>query len=402
MKGKELSLTAVLAHAYAHAPAVRESFDRAGLKPADIRTPADLARLPVTRKEALREVQNRDLPFGGLLAVAPANLARIFMSPGPIYDPQGRVTDYWRWAEALETAGFRPGDIVLNTFSYHLTPAGFMFDEGLRALGCTVVPAGVGNTDLQVQVMREVRITGYTGVPSFLMTLIRKAEEQGHDFRRDFALRRAFFTAEKLPDSLRRTLEDTYGIETFQGYGTADLGCVAYECRAREGMHVVNSVVVEVVEPGTGVPVAPGEMGELAVTLLNDTYPLVRFGTGDLSYLASGPCPCGRDTPRIMGVLGRADDAVKVRGLFVHSSQIASVMDRFSAVRAFQGVVTRTEHVDRLSIRVELAGTNPEEVAGDLGEALRAVLRLRFDLEFLPEGSITENAGKIVDARVWD
>lgn len=397
----------IIAHAYECSPAARAQFERAGLQPADIQVEADLEKLPVTRKQALLELQGKAPPFGGFLGVPLERLQRVFMSPGPIYDPQGEGEDYWRWAQALRAAGFRAGDVVHNTFSYHLTPAGFMFDCGARVLGCTVIPAGVGNTEHQVRMMRDLRVTAFTGVPSFLMTIIQKAGEMGFEFRRDFALRRAFFTAEMLPSSLRRKLEEDYGIDTYQGYGTADLGCVAYECSEKQGLHLAAGVVVEVVDPRSGHRVPPGEVGEIVVTLLERAYPLLRFGTGDLSYLLEEPCPCGLSTPRLAGVLGRADDAVKVRGIFIHSRQLEEVMKRFPQVARYQAVVTREGHQDELTIRVELdpavePATFSREGLPRLEEQAREVLRLRATVQAVNTGTIPKGDKLLVDRRKWD
>ncbi len=388
--------------ASASSPAVRAQLDEAGVRPEMIRTEADLACLPVLRKDHLVKMQQNQPPWGGMLAVPQGQLQRIFMSPGPIFDAQGFGQDYWRWGVALAVAGFCAGDVVQNTFSYHLTPAGFMFDAAARAIGCVVIPAGVGNNELQVQMMRSVGVTGFVGVPSYLMTLIRKAEEMGFDFRRDFVLTKAFITAEKLPESLRRTLLAEYGVVVYQGYGTADLGCVAYECQKQQGMHMADGVVVELVDPDSGVQVGPGETGEVVVTWLNETYPLLRFGTGDLAVFTDEPCECGRTGRRLTGIIGRVGDAVKVRGMFLHPKQMEEVMGRFPEVGRCQAVVSRPEHTDQLTILLEPASADQLPSLDRIGETIKEVLRLKAELKLVPPGTIADGDKLIRDERVWD
>ncbi|MCL5038813.1 MAG: AMP-binding protein [Firmicutes bacterium] len=408
----------------ARAPAVREILERAGARPEEIRNRTALARLPVTRKTDLIDRQRAAPPFGGFLGVAQEELQRIFMSPGPLYDPHGQGKDYWRWGEALQEAGFRRGDLVLNTFSYHLSPAGFMFDEALRSLGAVVIPAGVGNTELQVRLLADLAITGYVGTPSFLATLLDKAVELGYD-PAGWRLQKAFVTAERLPDSLRDRLQGQ-GIAVFQGYGTADVGCVAYECGVREGLHLSTAVIVEIVDPETGQPALPGEVGEIVVTVLDETYPLLRFGTGDLSLILTEPCRCGRETPRLGGLRGRLGDAVKVKGMFVYLRQIEEVMQRFPQVGRYQVIVSREDHRDHLLLRLEprrgggspaaatgepapAEGEGSEEDArltsGDVSGILatfRDIIRLRPEIEVLPPGSIPEGAKGLEDRRQWN
>jgi len=392
-------LREVVAHAYVHAPAVRAKFDAAGLKPQDVQTVADLAKVPVTRKDELWKLQQAELPFGGFLAVARHQLKRIFMSPGPIYDPQGDRMDYWRWAQALYAAGFREGDIVQNTFSYHLTPAGLMFDEGLRALGCVVVPTGVGNTELQVQIMHDLGVTGYVGTPSFLMTLLEKAEELGYDIQ----LRVAFVTAEPFPPSLRQAFAQR-GITARQGYGTADVGALGYECAEEAGLHIPHDVIVQIADPTTGEPLGPGQVGEVVVTLLEETYPLIRFGTGDLSSYTEEACPCGRTSNRLLGLVGRVGDGVKVRGMFVYPHQADQVVARFPEIARYQVIVTRRGHRDQMTFRLEVEETveNREKLKRELREAIREVMKLRAEVEIVPPGTIPEGARKIEDQRTWE
>src|SRR5512142_704868 len=306
-----------IAHAYLNAPRFRLALDAAGVAPRDIAGLADLARIPIVHKDDLPALQAEDPPFGGLAAVRTRNLKRVFVSPSHIYDPQGQGQDFWRYRPALAAAGFRCGDIVLNTFSYHMTPAGFMFDHALRTLGCVVVPTGPGNTDVQVRIASELGATGYVGAPSFLYTILKKAAE----LRAPLQIEVAYVSGEILPDSLRHELETDYGIRVLQGYGTSDLGMLAYECLEKNGMHVNPEVIVEVLDPDTGEAVAPGVAGEVVATTFDESYPLIRFATGDISaFVENGPCACGRTAPKLAGIVGHVGDAVKVKGTFVRRS----------------------------------------------------------------------------------
>lgn len=379
-----------------------ERLKAAGLAPGDLERPRDLARLPVLRKARLPEFQQQAPPFGGLLAVPVDSLRRIFVSPGPIYDPIGPAPDYWRLARAFYAAGFRKGDIVLNTFSYHLTPAGAMCEDALTALGCSVIPGGVGNTDTQVKLIHDLQATGYTGTPAFLATILERAGEMGIDVGTAWRLQVAFVSGAMLPESLRADLLQRYGVRVRQAYATADLGLIAYECPRQQGMHLAEDLLVEVCDPETGEPVAPGGPGEVVVTNFDEVYPLIRFGTGDLSALNPEPCPCGRTAPRLTKILGRADEVTKVRGMFVHPGQLDEVMARFPEVKRYQAVVGRRGHEDDLLLRVE---THAREAPLGMGEALlnalRAAIKLRARLEYVPDGSIPEGAKKILDQRTW-
>jgi phenylacetate-CoA ligase len=395
----ERRLHQTVAHAYAHARHCRAAMNAAGVLPEQVRHLSDLAKLPITRKDDLPALQASDAPFGGLAARPAGSMRRIFLSPGNIFDPQGQAPDYWRFAPALAAAGFRAGDIVLNTFSYHLTPAGFMLDGGLRALGCAVVPTGPGQSELQVKIAANLGATAYVGTPSFLYTILKKAAELGSPL----AIAAAWVTAEMLPESLRRELETDFGIGMLQGYGTADLGLLAYECAEKNGMHLHSEVIVEVLDRATGEPAEPGQPGEVVATVFDETYPLIRFATGDLStFLAEQPCPCGRTAPRLAGILGRVGDAVKVKGMFVHGSQMAEVVKGFPQVARLQAVVTRSAHQDRLAYLVELAAGAPEEgLAERLEAALHEQLKVRGGVELVPPGTIPAGARKIDDRRVW-
>ncbi|BDG61433.1 phenylacetate--CoA ligase family protein [Caldinitratiruptor microaerophilus] len=388
------ALRRVVRHAWDHSPAWRARLEAAGIRPEDVRGPEDLLPLPVLRKEALGRHQAASLPFGGLLGVPVSDLARIFVSPGPVYDPQGAREDFWRFSRALRAAGFAPGDVVLNCFSYHLSPAGFMLDTGLRAAGCVVIPGGVGQQDLQVRVLSDTGATGYVGLPSYLLSLLERAEALGLRT----ALRKAYVTAEPLPPSLRARLQG-YGVEVFQGFGTADLGSVAYECEVREGQHLDPGVMVEVCDP-EGRPVPAGEVGELVVTLLDETYPLLRFGTGDLTALVPEPCPCGRPEPRIRGWLGRAGEAVKVRGMFVYPDQIQEAVSRIPGAGRWHAVVDRDGgHRDRLTVRVEAAGVVDPAA---LSQAIKATTRVTAEVELVEPGTLPDKTPRIEDRRRWE
>jgi phenylacetate-CoA ligase len=348
----------------------------------------------------LPAAQEHDPPFGGWLGVPARSLSRLFRSPGPIYDPEGPGDDYWRFAPALFAAGFRAGDVVLNTLSYHLTPAGLMFDGALRALGCPVVPAGPGNTEVQVRLLADLPVVGFVGTPSFLATVLEAAETARVAVR----LRAAFVIAEMLAESLRERLERRFGLRISQGYGTADLGSIGYECPARTGLHLWHEVIVEVLDPQSGAPAPPGTPGEVVVTALNPTYPLLRLGTGDLSMFAGGPCPCGRTGPRLARLLGRVGDAVKVRGMFVHPAEVGRVMSRYPEVARWQVEVTRSGHTDAMVVRAEVRpdATDPGDLRERLRQGVAEALRLRAEIEVVPEGTLAADAKPILDRRTWE
>ena len=372
---------------------------------AAVTTRAALAALPVTRKHELLERQQAARaaggdPFGGYSAIGWRSLGgarparRVFQSPGPIYEPEGAGVDYWRFARALFAAGLRAGDLVHNSFSHHLTPAGSMMETGAHAIGCTVFPGGVGNTELQVQAMVELRPDAYVGTPSFLRIALEKADELGLSLP---SLTKASVGGEAFPPALRDALR-ARGIEAYQSYGTADLGLVAYETEARAGLVLDEGVIVEIVRPGTGEPVPEGEVGEVVVTPLNPDYPLLRFGTGDLSALLPGPCPTGRSNRRIRGWLGRADQTAKVRGMFVHPGQVAEVLRRHPEVLRARLVVEGEMANDRMTLRAECAGA-PEGLAGRLAQSLRDVTKLRGEVVLLAPGSLPNDGRVIEDVR---
>ena len=371
-----------------------------GVDAAAIDSRQALAQLPVTRKHELLERQKAlraSDPFGGFSAIGwrglgAARLARrVFQSPGPIYEPEGHVGDYWRMGRALFAAGFRAGDLVHNSFSYHLTPAGSMMETGAMALGCTVFPGGVGNTELQLQALAELRANAYVGTPSFLRIVLEKADETGVALPQ---LRKASVGGEAFPAALRDVLR-ARGIEAYQSYGTADLGLVAYETAAREGLVLDEGVIVEIVRPGSGEPVPEGEVGEVVVTTLNPDYPLLRFGTGDLSAILPGRCPTGRTHTRIKGWMGRADQTAKVRGMFVHASQVAELMKRHPELARARLVVEGEMANDRMTLHAETA-SHAEGLSAALAGSVRDLTKLRCEVQLLPPGSLP-NDGKVIE-----
>lgn len=380
-------------------PAFAERF--VGVDAAAITSRNALAALPVTRKHELlarQQAERAHDPFGGFSAIGWRALhggqgaQRVFQSPGPIYEPEGRARDYWRMARALWAAGFRAGDLMHNSFSYHLTPAGSMLESGAHAIGCTVFPGGVGNTELQLQAMVELKPDGYAGTPSFLRIALEKAAETGIALP---SLKKAMVGGEAFPAALRDWMR-ARGLEAYQSYATADVGLIAYETAAREGLVLDEGVIVEIVRPGTGDPLPAGEVGEVVVTVLNPDYPLVRFGTGDLSALLPGPCPTGRTNARIKGWMGRADQTAKVRGMFVHPGQVAEVLKRFPEAGKARLVISGEMANDQMTLRVETASPAEASWVQRMAEAIRDVTKLRGDVQLCAPGSLP-NDGKVID-----
>lgn len=393
-------------HAQSHAPAFAALLQ--GVDGPAIDSRAALARLPVTRKHELLERQQAARQaggdvFGGFSALRyGARMPHVFASPGTIYEPEGTRKDYWRMARALFAAGFRPGQLLHNCFSYHFVPAGSIMETGAQALGCTVFPGGTGQTEQQVLAMAELRPAGYIGTPSFLKIIVEKAAEMKVALP---SVTRALVSGEAFPPSLRDWLGER-GITGFQCYASADLGLIAFETEAREGLVLDEGVIVEIVRPGTGDPVAEGEVGELVVTTLNPDYPLIRFGTGDLSAVLPGTCPSGRTNTRIKGWMGRADQTVKVRGMFVHPGQVAAIVRRFPEVIKARLVVSGEMGNDHMTLQVETrdaqtAGTAPAGLAQRISEAIRDVTKLRGTVQWLAPGSLPNDGKVIEDARSY-
>jgi len=399
---QERFLRDVVAHAYAAGTPLKAALDGKGLQPSDIQTVEDLQKLPITKKKDLSEAQKARPPFGGFLTVPVSDLARIHQSPGPIYDPVGRVRDYWRWRLAVYSAGFRPGDVVVNTFAYHLTPAGHMFEEGFNEVGGSVVPTGVGNTETQVEIIKTLGVTGYVGTPSFLMAIYKKAEDMGVRVAKEFKLDVGFLLAEMLPESLRRRFAEEYHLIGRQAYGTADVGCVSYECPRVNGMHVHYDVIVEIVDPSTGKVLPAGEPGEVVVTCNNKIYPLVRFGTGDLSSLTYDACPCGRTGTRLTRIMGRADQVTKVKGMFVHPSQVEKVVERHPEIARGRLVVDRTRDQDIMTLEVELKETPQEGLVASIEQTIREVIKLKGSVRIVEAGALANAPKTIEDVRKWD
>ena len=394
-------LPALVAHAQAASPAFAELLR--GLDSRAVCDRAALARLPVTRKTDLHERQKLSRGaggdvFGGFSAVRyGAAMPRLFASPGPIYEPEGTAKDYWRMARAIFAAGFRPGELIHNCFSYHFVPAGSMMETGAHALGCSVFAGGTGQTEQQVQAMAELQPAGYIGTPSFLKIILEKAAEMGVALP---SVRKALFGGEAYPPSLRDWFT-AHGVHGYQCFATADLGLIAYETEARQGLVIDEGVLVEVVRPGTGDPVADGEVGELVVTTLNPTYPLIRFGTGDLSAVLPGGCPTGRTNTRIKGWMGRADQTTKIRGMFVHPAQVNDIAKRFPEVVKVRLVVTGELANDAMTLRVETACGGPDGLAGKIGAAIREITKLRGEVELLLPGTLPNDGKVIEDARSY-
>jgi len=392
------ALPAQLEHAKKSAPAYARLL--AGVDPRDITTRKALAQLPVTRKAELKDFQHAAPPFGGLAATAPGRLARLFMSPGPIFDPEGRSADWWRMARPMFAAGIRAGDIVQNCFSYHFTPAASMMEGGAFALGCAVIPAGTGQTEMQVQAMAELRPKAYVGTPSFLKIILEKALETGVDVS---SVGTAVVGAEALAPSLRKWLNEHGVARVQQIYASADLGNIGYESEALEGMIIDEQLIVEILRPGTGDPVAQGEVGEVVVTPLNADYPLIRFATGDLSALLPGVSPCGRTNMRIRGWMGRADQTTKVKGMFVHPFQVAQVAKRHQEILKARLVIDNPGGQDRMTLACEVADASPPaSLAQAIAESLRDVTKLRGEVAFRKQGELPNDGKVIEDAKKYD
>ena len=394
------ALAEQLANAKASAPGFTEILK--GIEPQDVTNRAALAKLPIVRKSELIERQKKLFeghdPFGGLTAVKTGRLARIFASPGPIYDPEAMRPDYWRLARALFGAGFRRGDVIHNSFAYHLTPAGSMLESGCHALGCAVVPAGTGNMELQVRTIADVKPRGYTGTPSFLKILLEKGRELGVDMK---SMKRGLVSGEALPPSLRNDIEAT-GVKVRQCYASADLGLIAYETVVGEGMVADEWIIVEIVRPGTGDPVAEGEVGEVVITTLNPDYPLIRFATGDLSAVMLGMSPCGRTNVRLKGWMGRADQTTKVKGMFVHPGQVAEVMKRHKFAGRYRLVVSNVDANDVMTLKCEVTSGRDDALAAKIAETLQAVTKMRGTVEIFAPGTLPNDGKVIEDTRKYD
>ena len=389
------ALPDLVAHGRKSAPAFRALYG--DVDPSSVNSRQALAGLPVFRKGDLAELQKRAPPFGGLAAVGASEVARLFASPGAIYEPEGRRPDYWRIARALFAAGIRAQDVVHCSFSYHLTPAGSMVETAAHALGCAVIPGGTAPVEHQLAAMAHFGATAYGGTPSFLKVLLEKAAEGGVDVSR---LKRASVSAEPFPASLR-TLFAAHGVLGLQWYATADAGLIAYESEGGEGLILDESVILEIVRPGTNTPIPDTEVGEVVVTVFNKDYPLLRFGTGDLSAVLPGPSPCGRTNVRLRGWLGRADQRTKVKGLFVDPGQVAEVVRRHPEVKRARVLVTRADELDRMTLRCEVEGGGAAGLGEAIGRTLREVTQLKGEVELLAPGKLPNDGNVVEDTRTY-
>lgn len=393
-------LQQLIDYAYKKAPGFKSRLDQAGVKPGDIKMKADLQKIPILRKDDLIQLQKVDPPFGGYLAVPLSEVDHVYQSPGPIYDPQRKIRSLPGGPDMGK------GQVVMNTWSYHITPAGILVDNMLRGMGFTVFPSGTGNTELQVKVMHDLKVSGFVGTPSFLSTIIKKAEEMGYDFNKDFNLKFAIVTGEMGGEPLRKMFKEKYGIFCMGGdnYATADIGNISSSCEKNVGMHVNTDCIVEIVDPVTGRVLPPGEIGEVVVTPFDEVYPLVRFGTGDLSMLIDDLCECGRTTPRLPKIMGRSGEAVRVRGMFVHPRQSDEVLGRYCEVATYQLIVTRVESRDNMLLRIELNDDPRDKMEWEikLKKDFQDVCKVRFDkIEYVKPGTIDKTARKIVDNREY-
>jgi phenylacetate-CoA ligase len=398
-------LRSVVQHAYRHSAAIKRKMDSVGLKPKGIQTVKDLEKVPITKKADLIELQKKYPPFGGFEGIPIGELRRIYVSPGPLYEPGEIEYDELGWAQAMYAAGFRPGDIAINTFSYHMVPFAMqMVDNSLFKAGCVTIPTGVGNTEQQVNVLQNLKVTAFCGTLSFLLNIAEKAEEMGLDLKEDINLRVGLVATEMVPESLRSKLQERFGMTIQQSYGTADIGCLGYECVEKNGMHIPDDKIVEIVDPETGKQLEPGKPGEIVATTFNRIYPLIRFGTGDLSNLSEVPCPCGRTSPRLVKILGRVDQATKVRGLFVHPGQADEVASRFPEIARYQIRITRREHKDEMTFLIELRGedSQSDKLKEGIETSARDVMKVRSEVRFVSKGTIPDGAKKIEDQRTWE
>lgn len=389
-------------YACEHAPAIRTQLDEAGLAPSDIAGADDLAKIPVLSKDSLVEIHRENPPFGGFLTIDPDDLPRIYISPGPIYDPQPPLDDPQAQLAPFHYIGMGRGDRVLNTFMYHLTPAGILLDEAIRACGGTVIPTGPGNTELQIMMMMALGATGFVGQPSYLMTLLDKAAEMGLGAGA-VPLKKALFSAEPYTDSQRERFEGEYGMMTTSAYGTADLGFIGYTRAGVQGFCIMPNLYLQICDPETGAPLPDGETGEIVATTFNKSYPLIRFGTGDLGALAPAPAPpC--EGQQLLGLFGRSGDAIKVRGMFLHPNQLQYAVTQFPQIKAIQAVITRPENRDVVTVNLELhEGQSPVGLAEKLSALAQQAARLRIDaVNIVEAGSIDPSARAIIDDRAWE
>jgi phenylacetate-CoA ligase len=393
------SLAKMVRLGYQKSSRVKKIFDERNVKPTEIKSIKDLEKLPVISREELVKLEKEEPSFGGFCA-KDMKTDRIFTSPGPVYEPHLTEKDPI-WGRGYYAAGFRKEDVVLNAFSYHMVAAGLTFHSGLRRVGATVIPSGASSTENQVQLIRDLGATAYTGTPSFLMAIIKKAEEMGYRFKDDFKIRRASFVAEPLQPSLREKFEKEYNIDTYQMYGATEVGDIAYECNQKNGWHICEEVIAEIVDPTTGKQLGPGELGEVVVTRLNHIFFLFRFGTGDLSRYIKERCPCGRTSFRLAGISGRVGEATKVRGMFIAPSQLKLVSSRFGELK-LQALVDRVDFKDYLTIRIEAGVEDQARLEREFENVFKEICTVKMDkLEFIQKGTLSDKDSLIVDRRTW-
>jgi phenylacetate-CoA ligase len=394
-----------LAHVFDRSSAYRERYDTAGIDRSTIQSLEDIEKLPLIRMTDLMERQRRVFPFGGFETLEPKDLHRIYVNPGLLFQPGGAFESQdTSWAQALCGAGFKAGDRIINTFNYHLWPFARIMEESARNIGATVIPAGAGNTMMQVKIMQMLEVNGFLGTPSFLTTLAQRAEAMGLDLRKDVFLETALVSAEMLPESLRARLQEKFDMTVRQAYGTVFLGCIGFECGAMTGFHVPDSIWVEIVDPGTGRHVADGSVGEIVATNFNRSYPMIRMATGDLSCLSNEACPCGRTGPLLKKIIGRMDQATKVGGLFVHPWQADEVMARYPEVFKYQLVITRKNDTDLMRVIVELKQDISETLSMQrkMEREIEEMLGVRGSVQIVPRGTLPDRHRKIEDQRKWE
>jgi phenylacetate-CoA ligase len=395
----QIQLKDLLSYAYRYSEDVKKRFDRAQFDVEKFRELSDLKHIPILKKKELIFLQSMGPRLGGLLTKDLGELRRIFLSPGPIFDPEDRSEDYWGWSESFYASGFRPGDLAQITFNYHMNPAGLMFEEPLKNLNCAVIPAGPGNTNNQLDIMQKLRVTGYVGTPSYLMHLAQKGEEKGLNLRKELYLEVAFVTGETFSEKMRTTIEKKFDLIMRQGYGTADVGCIGYECFQKNGLHVANRCFVEICHPDTGIPLKDGDVGEIVVTAFNKTYPLIRLATGDLSYIDREPCSCGRTSPRLGTIVGRVDTTARIKGMFVYPHQVEQVLASFEEVKRWQIEVTNPGGIDEMILSIEASSFSRED---ELLHSFREKIKIRPLLKVLAPGSLPPQIRLIEDKRKWD
>jgi len=405
LKDLNIRFLQTLRHAYDHSSAYRELYDAAGIEVSSVQNLEDIERLPLLRMTDLMERQRRLFPFGGFETLDRKDLHRIYVNPGLLFQPGGAFESQdTSWAQALCSAGFKAGDRIINTFNYHLWPFARVMEESAKHIGATVIPAGAGNTMMQVKIMQMLEVNGFLGTPSFLTTLVQRAEGMGLDLAKDLFLETALVSAEMLPESLRTRLQEKLDMTVRQAYGTVFLGCIGFECEAMTGLHVPDSIWVEIVDPGTGRHVPEGFVGEIVATSFNRSYPMIRMATGDLSCLSDEACPCGRTGPLLKKIIGRMDQATKVGGIFVHPWQADEVMARYREVFKYQIVITRKNHVDLMTVIVELKEDLSESLSLQrrMEREIEEMLGVRGSVQIVPRGTLPDRHRKIEDQRKWE